>query len=195
MNDRLNTSQSQRPGPKKPFAQRDAAHAPASAGQRAALMGALTALALVAGYIEMLVPVPVGIPGIKLGLGNIVVLFALARQGTRPALALMLAKVACSSVLFGNPQVFIFSLAGGAVSWALMASALRSRAFSIPAVSVLGGLGHNAGQLIMVALVLSPQVAAANAPILAITGTLCGLVIGLTEQAVLRAIPQGGDRA
>lgn len=166
-----------------------------SPARRAALLGALTALALVAGYLEVLVPAPTPVPGIKLGLGNLVVLFAIERLGARTALPLMLAKVCCSAVLFGNPQVFLFSLGGGALSWALMALAHRSGQFSTVATSVLGGLAHNAGQLAMVALTLSPAVALANAPILAVAGCLCGAVIGVAVRAVLAAIPPEATNA
>lgn len=166
-----------------------------SPARRAALYGALTALALVAGYLEMLVPLPVTVPGVKLGLGNVVVLFALERLGARPAAFLMLAKVTCSTILFANPQTFAFSLAGGALSWAVMAVAHKSGLFSTIATSVLGGIAHNAGQLIMVALLLSPQVALANAPVLALSGVICGAAIGVAVRSLVAAVPQGGPRA
>ena len=160
--------------------------------QRVALYGALTALALVAGYVEMLVPLPVTVPGVKLGLGNVVVLFAIARLGARPALALMAAKVACTTILFANPQAFVFSLAGGILSWTLMALAWKSGLFSCIATSVMGGIAHNVGQLAAVALVLSPQVAAVNLPVLAVAGVVCGAATGVLTQALLAAVPQGG---
>ena len=154
-----------------------------SPARRAALMGVLTALALVAGYLEVLVPLPVSVPGVKLGLGNAVVLFALMRLGARPAGLLMLAKVLCSTLLFANPQMLAFSLAGGALSWAVMALAHRSGLFSVVAVSVLGGIAHNAGQLVAVALLLSVQVALVNVPVLAIAGAVSGAVIGVVVVA------------
>lgn len=167
---------------------------PTSPARRAALYGALTALALVAGYVEVLVPLPVTVPGVKLGLGNVVVLFGLERLGVRPAALLMLAKVACSTILFANPQMFVFSLAGGVLSWAVMALAWKSGAFSTIATSILGGVAHNAGQLVMVALLLSPQVALVNAPVLAVAGVLCGAAIGVLVRALLAAVPEGGLR-
>lgn len=169
--------------------------APSSPARRAALYGALAALALVAGYVEMLIPLPVAAPGVKLGLGNVVVLFALERLGTKPAFALMLVKVGLSSLLFGNPQVFVFSISGGLLSWAIMAIAVRSGQFSPMGTSVLGGISHNAGQLIMVALVLTYQVALASAPVLALSGIVCGLVVGALSHALLNAIPQGAVNA
>lgn len=159
-------------------------------GQQAARLGVLTALALVAGYLEMLVPAPTMVPGIKLGLGNIVVLFAIERLGARPALFLMLAKVTCSAVLFGNPQVFAFSLAGGLLSWAMMSAATRSGWFSLVAVSVIGGICHNVGQLLMVAALLSPTVAIANAPLLLAAGVVCGAVIGVATHGVMNSLPE-----
>ena len=159
--------------------ERPHSNVPASPARRAALYGVLAAFALVAGYLEVLVPLPVTITGVKLGLGNAIVLFALERMGAKPAFILMLIKVACSTMLFANPQMLAFSIAGGVLSWAIMA-----------AVSVLGGIAHNAGQLIMVALVLSPTVALVNAPVLAVAGIICGLAIGILVQAVLSAIPQ-----
>lgn len=159
-----------------------------SPARRAALMGVLTALALVAGYLEVLVPLPVSVPGVKLGLGNAVVLFALVRLGARPAGLLMLAKVLCSTLLFANPQMLAFSLAGGILSWTVMALAHRSGLFSVVAVSVLGGIAHNAGQLVAVALLLSMQVALVNVPVLAIAGAVSGAVIGVVVSSVLRRV-------
>ncbi len=160
-----------------------------SPARRAALLGMLCALALVAGYLEVLVPLPVGISGVKLGLGNAVVLTALIKLGPRPAFALMLAKVLCSALLFGNPQTLAFSLAGGIVSWAVMAAAHKSGLFSIVATSVLGGIAHNAGQLLMVALLLSPQVALVNAPVLVLAGAAAGALIGVAVRALIAAVP------
>lgn len=171
------------------------ADTPVSPARRAALMGALTALALIAGYLEVLVPLPVTIPGVKLGLGNAVVLFAIARLGARPAVWLMLAKVLCSTILFSNPQMLAFSLAGGILSWAAMALAWRSGLFSIVATSLLGGMAHNAGQLLMVALLLSPQVALVNAPVLAVTGAVAGIAIGVLVRALLAAVPEEAPHA
>ncbi len=159
-----------------------------SPARRAALMGVLAALALVAGYLEVLVPLPVSVPGVKLGLGNAVVLFALVRLGARPAGLLMLAKVLCSTLLFANPQMLAFSLAGGVLSWAVMALAQKSGLFSVVAVSVLGGIAHNAGQLVAVALLLSVQVALVNVPVLAIAGAVSGAVIGVVVSSVLRRV-------
>lgn len=161
-----------------------------SPGRRAALYGVLTAAALVCGYLELLIPLPVTVPGVKLGLGNIVILMALERLGAKAGFFLMLIKVIASTLLFANLQMLIFSLAGGLLSWAVMALAVRSGAFSTVATSVLGGIAHNGGQLIAVAALLSGRVALVNMPVLAVSGVLCGAAVGVAARLVLRALPQ-----
>ncbi len=161
-----------------------------SPGRRAALYGALTAAALVCGYLELLIPLPVTVPGVKLGLGNIVILMALERLGARAGLFLMFIKVIASTLLFANLQMLVFSLAGGLLSWAVMALAVRSGAFSTVATSVLGGIAHNGGQLIAVAVLLSSRVALVNLPVLAVSGVLCGAAVGVAARLVLRSLPR-----
>lgn len=161
-----------------------------SPGRRTALYGVLTAAALVCGYLELLIPLPVTVPGVKLGLGNIVILMALERLGAKAGFFLMLIKVIASMLLFANLQMLVFSLAGGVLSWAVMALAVRSGAFSTVATSVLGGLAHNAGQLAAVAALLSGRVALVNMPVLAVSGVLCGAAVGVAARLVLRALPQ-----
>ena len=158
--------------------------------RRAALYGVLTAAALVCGYLELLIPLPVTVPGVKLGLGNIVILMALERLGAKAGFFLMFIKVIASTLLFANLQMLIFSLAGGLLSWAVMALAVRSGAFSTVATSVLGGIAHNGGQLIAVAALLSGRVALVNMPVLAVSGVLCGAAVGVAARLVLRALPQ-----
>lgn len=161
-----------------------------SPGRRAALYGVLTAAALACGYLELLIPLPVTVPGVKLGLGNIVILMALERLGAKAGFFLMFIKVIASTLLFANLQMLIFSLAGGLLSWAVMALAVRSGAFSTVATSVLGGIAHNGGQLIAVAALLSGRVALVNMPVLAVSGVLCGAAVGVAARLVLRALPQ-----
>ena len=161
-----------------------------SPGRRTALYGVLTAAALVCGYLELLIPLPVTVPGVKLGLGNIVILMALERLGARAGLFLMFIKVIASTLLFANLQMLVFSLAGGLLSWAVMALAVRSGAFSTVATSVLGGLAHNTGQLVAVTVLLSGRVALVNMPVLAVSGVLCGAAVGVAARLVLRALPQ-----
>lgn len=151
-----------------------------------AAYGLLAAVALIFGYIEALFPLPVPVPGIKLGLGNIVVLFALAGFGAWPGFAVMLVKVSVSALLFGNPAVFAYSMAGALASFAAMWCALRVRGFSIVGVSMVGGVFHMAGQLAVVALVLAPHVALAYLPVLFVAGLATGALTGYACRAVIR---------
>jgi len=153
-----------------------------------ATYGLLAAVALIFGYVEALFPLPVPVPGVKLGLGNVVVLYALASFGWRPGLLVMLVKVVASALLFGNPMVFAYSLTGGLVSFAAMWAALRWwRTLSIVGVSMLGGVCHMLGQSAVVAAVLAPYVALTYLPVLMVSGLLAGLLTGYLCRLVIRA--------
>lgn len=152
-----------------------------------ATYGVLAAVALVCGYVESLVPLPIPVPGIKLGLGNVVVLYALVAFGPRPALAIMLAKVCASALLFGNPTIFAYSLAGGLTSFCAMALATRWRGLSVVGVSMVGGVAHMLGQLAVVAFVLAPHVALGYLPVLLLAGLASGLLVGYVGRLALRA--------
>lgn len=147
----------------------------------------LAAVALVFGYVEALVPLPVPVPGVKLGLGNVAVLCALAAFGPGPAALVALVKVVASALLFGNPAVFAYSLAGAAVSYVAMLLALRVRALSAAGVSMVGGVAHMLGQSAVVACVLAPRVAVAYLPVLLVAGLASGLVCGWLSRLVLRS--------
>lgn len=153
-----------------------------------AFYGVFCAICLVLGYLEILFPLPVAIPGVKLGLGNIVVLITLALRGARPAFALMLFKVVSSALLFGNPAALPISLAGGLLSFAAMALVLGSGRFGVLAASALGGILHNVGQLLVVALLLGPAIAWASAPVLVVAGTVTGVLIGIVSEATLGSL-------
>lgn len=153
-----------------------------------ATYGLLAAVALIFGYVEALFPLPIPVPGIKLGLGNVVVLYALACFGWRAGLLVMLVKVVVSSLLFGNPAVLAYSLAGGVASFAAMWAALRWwRGLSIAGVSMLGGVFHMLGQCAVVSVVLAPYVALTYLPVLMVAGLLTGLLTGYLCRLVIRA--------
>lgn len=152
-----------------------------------ATYGVLAALALVLGYLEALLPLPIPVPGVKLGLANIVVLYALAVMGLVPGLVIMLVKVLASALLFGSPTMLAYSLAGAALSFAAMALAIRARGLSLVGVSVVGGVCHMLGQLIVVGLVLTWPIAALYLPVLVLAGVASGVVVGLLCRLVIHA--------
>ena len=116
--------------------------------RRMARYALLTALAMVLSWLESMVPVSAAAPGVKLGLTNLVVIFALYRMGLRAAAAVSLARVGLVSMTFGNAYSFAYSLAGAALSLAVMALLRRTGRFSILGVSVAGGVSHNIAQIL-----------------------------------------------
>ena len=121
--------------------------------KRLVLLAMLTAVAMILSYVESLLP-SVGIPGVKMGLANIAVIFALFRFGWKEAAALSLVRVVLASLLFGSVGAMLYSLAGAVLSLAVMALLRRIDRFSTVGISVAGGVAHNAGQILMAMLIL-----------------------------------------
>lgn len=151
-------------------------------------MGLFTALAMIFGYVEALLPISVGIPGVKLGLANIVIVFALYRVKPSEAFLINLVRIVLVSLMFGNLSVMLYSLAGGIVSFCAMILLKRTGKFSIYGVSIAGGVFHNAGQLVMAMLVLETRALVYYGPVLLLSGLITGLVIGITAKEVLKRI-------
>lgn len=139
----------------------------------------LTALAMVLSWLESLLVFPGLLPGMKVGLTNIVVLFALYRMGLRDAVWLSLARVLLASMTFGNAYSFAYSLAGAALSLAVMAGLKKWDKFSLLGVSAAGGVCHNLGQLAVAAAVLETARLGWYLPALLASGTAAGVVIGI----------------
>lgn len=156
--------------------------------RKAAYFGVFTALALIFSYIETLIPVPIGIPGIKLGLANLVVVIVLYKMDTRSAYILAAVRVVLAGFLFGNLFSIIYSLAGGMLSVTVMASLKRTGLFSVIGVSFAGGVAHNIGQLIVAAAVVETYSVFYYAPVLVVAGLLTGTVIGVAAQAMLQRL-------
>lgn len=146
--------------------------------RKTALYGLLVALAFMFSYIEVLVPIPVGIPGIKLGLANGVVLTALYLLGTPTAFAVGLVRVGLAGLVFGSPVSMLYSLCGSLLSLGVMWLCRRTDRFSVVGVSIAGGVAHNVGQLALAAVLLATPSVAWYAPVLLVTGTLTGALIG-----------------
>lgn len=138
----------------------------------------LTALAMVLSWLESLVPLSVAVPGVKLGLTNLVVIFALYRMSAGDALAISLVRVLLVSFTFGNAYAFAYSLAGALLSFVIMWSLKKCGGFSAVGVSVAGGVGHNLGQILVAALVLENSGIFYYFPALLLSGTVAGVCIG-----------------
>ena len=161
-------------------------HSKRSPSSVAAYIAAMTALAAVVGYLEQLIPVSFfGIPGVKLGLANIVSLIALYLFGKVHAFIIMTARVILVGLMFGNMYAIAFSLAGGVLSLIIMILLKKTGLFSITGVSAAGGAGHNAGQLITAILTLDSINLVYYIPVLMISGTVCGTVTGILAGVIL----------
>lgn len=157
--------------------------------KRLVLLAMLTAVAMILSYVESLLP-SVGIPGVKMGLANIAVIFALFRFGWKEAAALSLVRVVLVSLLFGSVGAMLYSLAGAVLSLAVMALLRRIDRFSTVGVSVAGGVAHNAGQILMAMLILQTKQLLGYLPVLAASGIAGGVLTGLTAALLIRRIPE-----
>ncbi len=154
--------------------------------QRLALCGLMTALMLVLGYVESLLPLPGGLPGMKLGLANSVLLYALYMLSAPAALLLMLLKALLSALLFGGLSTLPFSLSGGALSLAGMLLCRRIPGIGPMAVSAVGGMLHNVGQVLMAMLLLKTAGLMGYMALLMAVGLFTGLITGLIAQLTMR---------
>ena len=152
-------------------------------------MGLLTSLGLIAGYIEFLIPIPLGIPGVKPGLANIVIVWALYSLGSWEALMINGMRIFLSGFLFGNFSMILYSLAGAAVSFLCMCLAKKSGLFSMTGVSMIGGVMHNMGQLLVAMAVLETVSLVYYGPVLLAAGVITGLLIGIVTGEVKKRIP------
>ena len=151
-----------------------------------AICGVMTSLAIVFGYIEHLIPLPIGIYGIKLGLANLVILILLYTLGTRFAFGVNMIRIILCSLLFGTFTSFWYSLVGGLLSFAIMLIIKHTGKFSPMGVSICGALMHNVGQ-IAVAIILMGEIRIAfYLPILTIVGAITGTVIGLVAIPIMK---------
>lgn len=155
--------------------------------KRTAFLGVMASLALILAYLEALLPpVAAAFPGIKMGLPNIVIIFALYRFGVKEAVAISAVRLVCSALLFGNAMTFIYSLAGAALSLAIMALLKSSELFSAVGISVTGAICHNIGQIAVAVLLLERAEIALYLPVLLISGTVAGLLVGLAGHYLVR---------
>lgn len=152
---------------------------------KTAFLGLLLSFALILSYIETLIPLPIGIPGIKLGLSNLAVLLCLYLLGSKEALLLTTLKALISGLLFGNLFMILYSLSGAWISYLAMIGMKRSKWFHVPVVSAAGGVMHNVGQLFVAFFVVKTYGVFYYVPILMVAGLIVGLIIGSVASLVL----------
>ena len=153
-----------------------------------AFLGLLVALAFVLSYIEFLLPLNIGIPGAKVGLANLVVMVALYTLGTTNAFILSVVRVVLVGLTFGNLAMMMYSLAGAGLSFLAMVIAKKTKLLSITGVSVLGGVCHNLGQIIVAMFVLETASLVYYLPFLIVIGTISGVVIGIISGMIISRV-------
>ena len=153
--------------------------------KKVAMLGLTIALAMIMSYIEALVPLSFAVPGIKMGLANIVIIFVLYKIGTKEAILVSLIRVILVSLLFSNVMAMAYSIAGAVLSLSVMWILKKTDKFSFVGVSIAGGIMHNVGQIIMAVILLGTEQIALYLPVLIITGTVTGVVIGIVSGLVI----------
>ena len=164
-------------------------------GRRVALTGMMASLALIFSYVEVLFPFNAGIPGVKLGLANLVPLIILYRLDARYAFAANLIRVILAGLLFSGLFAALYSLAGSLTSFLVMYLLKKTRLFSVIGVSTAGGVFHNLGQLIVAMLAVSGPQLIHYMPVLIISGMIAGIIVGIGAAILLDRIPEKLFRA
>lgn len=151
------------------------------------LLSLFCALAMIMSYLESLIPLPLPF-GIKVGLPNIIIIFILYRIGVKEAVAVSLVRVLLVSLLFGNALSLAYSIAGAILSLTLMIILKKIGIFSTIGVSVVGGISHNAGQIIVACIVMETIEISYYLPILAISGLVAGVCVGIAGNLLINKI-------
>ena len=153
---------------------------------KVAVFGVFTSLALILSYVELLIPINFGIPGMKLGLANLLVVILLYKCGPRDVLLLSVIRILLSGLIFGNMFSIFYSLGGGLLSLAVMVFLKKTGQFTVAGISIGGGASHNVGQLLVAMFVVQTYQVGYYLPVLLIAGVITGAVIGILSAEVLK---------
>lgn len=156
--------------------------------KRIAYSAVLVALAMIFSYVEILIPISFGVPGIKLGLANLVVVVGLWMMPPIQVFGILVARIILVAFMFGGMSSLLYSLAGGILSFGIMLLLKKCKGFSIIGISMAGGVSHNIGQLVVAALVVENLSVFYYMPVLMIAGLVTGMLIGVVGQQVKRRV-------
>ena len=154
--------------------------------KKTAALGFLLALSMILSYIESILPLSIGIPGIKLGLPNLIVVILLYLYGEKEALAVNILRIVLTGFMFGNLFAILYALAGALFSFTVMLIMKKTDIFSVAGVSIGGGVFHNMGQLIVAMFVVETYAPIFYFPVLLVAGVATGFIIGVVS---MRLIP------
>lgn len=155
---------------------------------KVAYFGVFTALALIFSYVESLIPIRFGIPGVKLGLANLIVVITLYKMSIKEAYILSVVRILLAGLMFGNLFAILYSLAGGILSLIIMCILKKTDKFSIYGISMAGGVFHNIGQLVMATIVLESVSIGYYFPVLLLSGLVTGFVIGVIANEMIKRL-------
>lgn len=155
---------------------------------KVAYLGVFTALALILSFVESQIPSLMAIPGVKLGIPNIAILFILYKVGWKEAALVNVVRVLVVGLLFGSAVSMLYSFSGALLSLLGMILLKKSNLFSCVTVSVIGGILHNVGQIVMACFVTVTSELMYYLPVLIISGTVAGILIGLVAGMLLRRL-------
>ena len=158
--------------------------------RRIAVSAMFAALALIFSYIEAILPLSTGIPGVKLGIANLVVILALYNMNFRYAMGINVIRILVAGLLFNGLFGALYSLAGGVVSLTVMWLLKRTDLFSMAGVSMAGGVAHNMGQLLVASALVSNLKMFVYLPVLMFSGIAAGILIGITASVVNGRVPK-----
>lgn len=153
-----------------------------------AMCGVMAAMAMIFSYVESLIPIPIPVYGVKLGVANIAIITVIYAIGEREALIINCIRITLTAVLFGNLNSFIFSMAGGLLSFVVMVILKRTKMFSIVGVSVAGGVFHNVGQIIAAIFIMETGAIIYYLPVLIVAGVITGIIIGIVSSLVAKRV-------
>ena len=158
--------------------------------RRIAVSAMFAALALIFSYIEAILPLSTGIPGVKLGIANLVVILALYNMNFRYAMGINVIRILVAGLLFNGLFGALYSLAGGVVSLTVMWLLKRTGLFSMAGVSMAGGVAHNLGQLLVASALVSNLKMFVYLPMLMFSGIAAGILIGITASVINERVPK-----
>ncbi len=148
-------------------------------------LGVITAFAIVLSYFERMLPPIIPIPGVKLGLSNLALLVSIYLLGNKYGFYTMLIKCLSVAILFGGLSSFLYSISGGLFSYSFMYLFRKLKVFSVVGVSVIGGVAHNLGQIIIATIIIGNIKLLYYFPILIISGVIAGIGIGILTSYTL----------
>ncbi|MBQ9832460.1 MAG: Gx transporter family protein [Clostridia bacterium] len=159
-----------------------------------AMLGLLTAVALVLSYIEHLIPLSTAVPGIKLGLSNTVVLYALFLAGKKQAVLLVLLKVFISGFAFSGVSAMLYSFCGGILSILCMLFFKRFKGVSVIGVSVVGAAAHNIGQCLVALGFIAHRAILLYLPFLLVSAVITGVLTGITAEYIFKHLSRRNNQ-